>query len=124
VVIGSRALADSRIEKPQPLYRRLGSRGFHVLMRTVVGLSGITDTQCGFKFFRRDVALDLFRRQRIDGYMFDVEILYLARRAGYRIAQVPVRWRDDGDSRLALLSGNFRNVVDLFRIRFSGAGSR
>jgi hypothetical protein len=50
--------------------------------------------------------------------MFDVEILYLAQQAGYRIAQVPVRWRDDGDSRLALLSGNIRNMIDIFRIRF------
>ena len=50
--------------------------------------------------------------------MYDVEILYLAQQAGYRIAQVPVRWRDDGDSRLALLSGNIRNMIDIFRIRF------
>ena len=53
--------------------------------------------------------------------MFDVEVLYLARQAGYRIAQVPVRWRDDGDSRLALLSGNVRNLIDLFRIRLGNA---
>ena len=51
--------------------------------------------------------------------MFDVEILSLARRAGYRIAQVPIRWRDDGDSRLAVFSGNVRNLIDLFRIRFA-----
>src|SRR3972149_1908743 len=117
VVIGSRGLHESRIEQAQPLYRRLGARGFGLLMHGVVGLPDITDTQCGFKFFQRHAALDLFRRQRIDGYMFDVEILYLARQAGYRIAQVPVRWRDDGDSRLDLFSGNVRNLIDLFRIR-------
>lgn len=118
VVIGSRALRESKIERLQPLYRQVGSRGFSVFMHTVVGLPGIVDTQCGFKFFQRRVALDLFSRQRIDGYMFDVEILYLAQKAGYRIAQVPIRWRDDGDSRLVLLGGNFRNVIDIFRIRF------
>jgi dolichyl-phosphate beta-glucosyltransferase len=119
LVIGSRALQDSMIEKAQPLHRRLGSRVFSLVMHTVVGLSRIPDTQCGFKFFRREVALDLFIRQRIDGYMFDVEILYLAQRSAYRIDQVPVRWRDDGDSRLQLVAGNIRNVMDLFRIRFT-----
>jgi dolichyl-phosphate beta-glucosyltransferase len=117
LVIGARALRNSKIERAQPLYRRLGSKGFSLFMHTVVGLPGIVDTQCGFKFFQRPVALDLFSRQRIDGYMFDVEILYLAQKAGYRIAQVPIRWRDDGDSRLVLLGGNLRNVIDIFRIR-------
>ena len=119
IVIGSRALRDSQIERAQPSYRRLGSKGFSLLMHTVVGLRDISDTQCGFKFFQRRPALDLFSRQGIDGYMFDVEILYLAQRAGYRIAQVPIRWRDDGDSRLAVFSGNVRNLVDIFRIRFA-----
>jgi dolichyl-phosphate beta-glucosyltransferase len=117
LVIGARALRESKIERAQPIYRRLGSKGFSLFMHTVVGLPGIVDTQCGFKFFQRAVALDLFARQRIDGYMFDVEILYLAAKAGYRIAQVPIRWRDDGDSRLVLLGGNLRNVIDIFRIR-------
>jgi dolichyl-phosphate beta-glucosyltransferase len=119
VVIGSRGLRESRIERAQPLHRRLGARGFGLFMHAVVGLPGIVDTQCGFKFFQRHATLDLFGRQRIDGYMFDVEILYLAQKAGYRIAQVPVRWRDDADSRLDLLSGNIRNVLDIFRIRFA-----
>jgi len=118
VVIGSRGLRDSRIERAQPFHRRVGSKGFAIFMHTVVGLHDIVDTQCGFKFFRRDVARDLFARQKIDGYMFDVEILYLAQKTGYRIAQVPVRWRDDGDSRLVLFSGNVRNALDVFRIRF------
>jgi dolichyl-phosphate beta-glucosyltransferase len=117
VVIGSRALRESRIERLQPLYRRLGSQMFAVGMHAIVGLREIVDTQCGFKFFRRPAAVDVFGRQRIDGYMFDVEILHLASEAGYRIAQVPVRWRDDGDSRLELVRGNVRNLVDLLRIR-------
>ncbi len=121
VVIGSRGLRESHIEQAQPLHRRLGAKGFGLLMHAVVGLHEIIDTQCGFKFFQRQAALDLFSRQRIDGYMFDVEILYLAQQAGYRIAQVPVRWRDDRDSRLALFSGNVRNLIDLFRIRLGNA---
>jgi dolichyl-phosphate beta-glucosyltransferase len=118
LVIGSRALAQSQIERSQPFYRQLGSKGFGVFMHLVIGLHGVVDTQCGFKFFKRETALDLFSRQKIDGYMFDVEILYLAEKVGYKLAQVPVRWRDDGDSRLQLLGGNLRNMVDIFRIRF------
>jgi glycosyltransferase involved in cell wall biosynthesis len=119
VVIGSRCLAESRIEVPQALYRQLGSRAFALGMHLVVGLWGVHDTQCGFKFFRGAVARDLFGRGRIDGYMFDVEILHLAERAGYRIKEVGVRWRDDGDSRLELVAGNWRNLLDVLRIRLT-----
>jgi glycosyltransferase involved in cell wall biosynthesis len=123
LVIGSRALREARIDVPQPLYRRLGSRAFGLCMHLLTGLWHIPDTQCGFKFFRAKVARDLFARQRIDGYMFDVEILYLACQTGYRIRQVGVHWRDDGDSRLRLLAGNWQNMVDLFRIRFGATGA-
>lgn len=119
MVIGSRGLPGTVIERPQPWYRRVGAVGFGMFMHAVVGLRDIPDTQCGFKFFQRHVALDLFKRQRIDGYMFDVELLYLSRQAGYRIGQIPVRWRDDGDSRLALVRGNICNVRDIFSIRFA-----
>jgi len=112
------------IEKAQPLYRRIGSVGFRWFMRTVVGLPRIQDTQCGFKFFQNSAAKEIFRRQKIDGYMFDVEILAIALRLGYRIQQIPIRWRDDADSRLDLVTGNLRNVRDIFRIglehRFGG----
>ncbi|MCW5979228.1 MAG: glycosyltransferase family 2 protein [Bryobacteraceae bacterium] len=119
---GSRAMSGSRIERRQPWYRRVGSKGFHLFMQTLVGLPGIHDSQCGFKFFRRDVAKRIFACQKIDGYMFDVEILALAQRMGYRIAQAPIRWRDDGDSRLELFKGNLQNVVDILRIRRSLRG--
>jgi dolichyl-phosphate beta-glucosyltransferase len=87
-------------------------------MRPLVGVWGIGDTQCGFKFYRHAVARDLYSRQRIDGYMFDVEVLSLAIRAGYRIKEIGVNWHDDGDTRLKLVSGNWKNLNDLFRIRF------
>jgi dolichyl-phosphate beta-glucosyltransferase len=119
VVIASRALAESCIEVPQPLYRQLGSRAFGIAMHLTIGLWQLRDTQCGFKFFRGAVARDLFGRQRIDGYMFDVEVLHLAERSGYRIKEVGVRWHDDGDSRLNLVAGNWRNMLDILRIRFA-----
>ena len=108
----------SRVERRQPLHCRLGSKMFALGMHSVIGLNYIVDTQCGYKFFRRRVATDIFSRQRIDGYMFDVEILHLATQAGYRIARVPVRWRGDGDSCLDLVGGNLQNFADLLSIRF------
>jgi len=121
LVIGSRALAASRIERAQRWYRRVGSRGFALLMHAIVGLPEIHDTQCGFKFFTRRAALDIFSRTRIDGYMCDIEVLWLASHLGYRVMEVGIRWRDDGDSRLELVRGNMRNVRDLVRIRFTSA---
>jgi dolichyl-phosphate beta-glucosyltransferase len=118
VVIGSRRVGDSKIVRPQKLYRRLGSKAFAKVMRAIVGLHGIHDTQCGFKFFTRDAARRVFGIQQINGYMFDVEILRLAKRLGYSIKEVGVRWQDDGDSRSPMISGTIRHARDLLSIRF------
>jgi hypothetical protein len=83
VVTETRAIERSFIERRQPLYRRIGSRGFAVFMCTVAGLKRITDSQCGFKFFRRHLALELFSIQKINGYMFDVVTMALATLFGY-----------------------------------------
>jgi dolichyl-phosphate beta-glucosyltransferase len=123
IVIGSRVLARSVIERSQPWYRRAGSRLFNRAMRVLTGLTDVADSQCGFKFFRRDAAKEIFGRQQIDGYMFDVEILVLVRKLGYRMQQVPIRWRDDGDTRLQLVRGNLQNLRDLWRIRIGAARS-
>lgn len=119
IVIGSRGLKATQIVRRQPLYRRLGAIGFRFFMWGITGLWNIRDTQCGFKFFKRNVIMDLFERQRIDGYMFDVEILYLAKQAHYRLMQVGIVWRDDADSRLVLIGGNIRNFLDVIKIRFT-----
>ncbi len=116
LVIGSRTMAESAIDRRQPLYRRVGSRCFSLLYPLLVGLPGITDTQCGFKFFSRAAALELFGRQKIDGYMVDIEILALACHLGMRLRQVPIRWRDDHDSRLGV-RGALQDIVELVRIR-------
>jgi len=117
LVAGSRAVADSKIEVYQPLYRQIGSRLFAIGMHTIVGLHHIRDTQCGFKFFTRACADEIFARAKIDGYMCDVEILFLAERLGYSVKERGIHWRDDGDSRLELVRGNLQNIVDLLRIR-------
>ncbi len=117
LAIASRARPESRILVPQPAYRRAGSKIFNVLLRSIGGVYGIPDTQCGFKFYRRDVAHDLYAAAVIDRWMFDLEILKLARHRGYRIAQVPVQWRNDADSRLRVTLDTYRMLRDLLRIR-------
>jgi glycosyltransferase involved in cell wall biosynthesis len=119
VVIGSRRADGARVEVKQPLYRRLGSRAFLGVVHALFGLHDVHDTQCGFKFFRGPVAHDLFGRQRVNGYLFDLEILFLAARAGYRIREVGVRWSDDGDSRSSPVLQNWRYALDVLRIRFT-----
>ncbi len=116
VVIGSRVSADSVIEQRQRFYRRVGGRVFRALVRRLLGLQAIQDTQCGFKFFSRNAARELFSRQTVDGYMFDVELLALANRLGYSIVQIPVRWRDDADSRFNPVTGTLKNAMEILRI--------
>lgn len=119
VAMGSRVLPESRIEREQPDHRRGGGRLFNGMLRMILGMKRFGDTQCGFKFFRGEVARDLFRRQRIEGYMFDVEVLWLCERLGYRVREVPVRWENEPDSRFRLVSGMLRNLRELLRIRLS-----
>lgn len=116
LVIGNRWEATSG-NRNRKWYRTVGSKVFLKLMQTVVGLNGIHDTQCGFKFFSQSAAKTLFSKLTVTGYMFDVELLILARQLGYRIEQIPVSFKDDRDTRLHVLSGNFVNMRDVFRIR-------
>ena len=115
VVIGSRALPGARIEVRQPWYRENTGRIFNLFVRALA-VPGVTDTQCGFKLFTAAAARDVFSAMRLDGFSFDVEALFLARRKGYRIAEVPVVWRNDAASRVSLLRG-FLAFPDLLRIR-------
>jgi len=120
VVIGSRALAGSEISRYQPLYRRVGARVFNVLRDGIAGvdISRFKDTQCGFKAFRGPVARKLFGLLCIDGFMFDVEMLSVATRLGYRIYEMPVHWRDMPGSKLRLVRDTARMFRDLAMIRF------
>ena len=119
LVAGSRGLADSEIKVYQPRYRQIGSWAFGKVMHALIGLHHIRDTQCGFKFFTRACAYEIFGRTQIDGYMCDVEILCLAEQLGFAVHETGIVWRDDGDSRLALVRGNLQNVYDLLRIRIA-----
>jgi dolichyl-phosphate beta-glucosyltransferase len=100
LALGSRIQLDgSDMRASQPLYRRLLGQAFHILA-SVWAVGPVQDTQCGFKGFTREAAHDLFSRQAITSIVFDVEVIYLARRRGYRIAIVPIRWADKRGSRM------------------------
>lgn len=99
IAIGSRAVRGACLLQRQMRWREWAGRGFGWLQRAVLGLP-YHDTQCGFKLFTADAAARLFPQQRLDGVVYDGEILYLARRARLRVAEVPIVWRHDPDSRL------------------------
>ncbi|HEV8637848.1 MAG TPA: dolichyl-phosphate beta-glucosyltransferase [Chloroflexota bacterium] len=115
LVLGSRAAGDVRVE--QPPYRRLAAKLFNVVRDLIVGRSGVVDTQCGFKLFRGDVARDVFSRQRVDRFMFDAETLFVARRLGYRYAEMPVAWADAPGSKVRVVRGALELLPELLSIR-------
>jgi len=117
VALGSRIQPDgSDMRATQPGYRRLLGKVFHVIASIWV-VGRVKDTQCGFKGFRREAAQDIFARQIVTSIVFDVELIYLARRRGYRIAVVPIRWFDKRGSRMRAGAGLAVRVAwDLFRI--------
>lgn len=104
VAIGSRALDPSLIGVHQPGMRESAGRVFNSVMRAVVGLP-ISDTQCGFKLFRGAASQEIFSRQTQERFGFDVEILFIAKKLGYRISEVPVRWNHVEGSKVGMLTG-------------------
>jgi dolichyl-phosphate beta-glucosyltransferase len=116
VAIASREAAGSQ-RYNEPGYRHITGRVFSIAVEALV-MRGFKDTQCGFKCFRGAVAEDLFSRQRFDGWSFDVEVLYLARRRGHTIREVPVAWYYQSDSRIRLFNDSFVMFADLLRIRW------
>jgi dolichyl-phosphate beta-glucosyltransferase len=119
VVIGSREIAGA-VRYHEPIYRHLIGRVFNTLVRWAA-LPGLQDTQCGFKCFHRIAAEDVFQRQTLPGMSFDVEALFIARRLGYRIQEVPIDWYFDPDSRVRLVQDSLRMFVDLLTIRRNAA---
>lgn len=117
IVVGSRALPDLDIRVRPPLYRRLATLLFDTVKHVMVGLWRISDTQCGFKAFRGEVGRALFARGKVDRFMFDVEILYLAERAGLRLREMPVCWTDAPGSKVRFWEGLISMIRDLWRIR-------
>lgn len=117
VVIGSRAVADADVRLHQPLYRELMGKTFNLIIR-LLGVRGVRDTQCGFKLFAGDVARELFAAMVTPGFAFDVELIWLARQRGYRVAEVGVVWVNSPASRVHPLTDPPRMILEILRFRW------
>lgn len=115
IAISSRRHRDSYIVRRQALWRQTMGRIFNIFVQLIV-FKGISDTQCGFKCFKRDAAQYLFREQKICRFAFDVEILYLAILHGYSIAELPIRWINLPQTRVRPFSDSIIMLKDLFVI--------
>ncbi len=117
IAIGSRALEESQIVVRQPWWREFMGRMFNRFIKSLI-LRDFQDTQCGFKLFRGDIARKLFSLSCIDRFAYDVEILYIAKKLGYKIKEVPVRWINSPDSKVRPLKDSFQTALDVLKIRF------
>ena len=122
IAIGSRALDRRLIGVHQSGFRETSGRVFNSVMRAITGLP-FADTQCGFKLYRSDAARAVFAQQRLDGFSFDVEALFIAQRLGYKTVEVPVRWDNVEGTKVSALAG-LRSFTDLLQIRMNGLRGR
>jgi len=118
VVIASRNLPDSDIVVKQPLHRQFAGKSFPLIVRFLL-LPGIRDTQCGFKLFKTELAKDIVRKQTVFGFAFDTELLFIAKKLGMKIKEVPVRWVDKGESKLSVIIDVPKMFLDLLKIRLN-----
>ena len=123
VVLGSRDLPASDVRIHQPWYREMMGKVFNRIVRMVI-LRGFVDTQCGFKVFRMESVRNVLKMQKIDGYSFDVEMLFLTRKLGFSIREEPVTWMNCPDTRVSAIHDSFRMFVDLLRIRYYDMSGR
>ncbi len=127
IIIGSRELEES-IRDEEPWYRHLMGRGFNILVQ-ILALPGIRDTQCGFKLFSAKATQELFpalkvyhgQAERTDAFTgaFDVELLFLARKKGYKIAEIPIEWHHRETDRVDPIKDSLRMLVDIIKIRLA-----
>ncbi len=123
IAIGSRWLATSRQTHRQPIYRQVFGRLFNALTRAVMRLP-YADTQCGFKAFTRSAAQTIFQLQTIERWGFDPEILFIARKRGYRVAEVPVSWAHDARTRISYLRDGLQMLKELAIVRWNALMGR
>ncbi len=118
VAIASREI-EGAVRYDEPAYRHLMGRVFNFIVK-VLAIPGFQDTQCGFKCFRRHAALDVLAYQSIDGWAFDVELLFIAQRRGYDIVEVPIAWYYRANSRISPISDAFNMFREVLKIRVNG----
>jgi dolichyl-phosphate beta-glucosyltransferase len=117
IAIASRE-APGAVRLGEPYYRHIVGRIYNGLIRTLA-LPGLQDTQCGFKCFTGEVAKDLFQRQTLTGWSFDVEILFIARLLGYKVIEMPIHWYYNPHSKISVVRDSFKMGVDLLTIRLN-----
>lgn len=122
VAIGSRE-APGAVRYNEPGYRHWGGRLINLAIRLLI-LPGLQDTQCGFKCFTTAAVEKLFTRQTLTGWSFDIELLYLARRAGMTIREIPIHWTFDADSKVSAVRDALRMIGDIFRIHLNSLRGR
>ena len=115
--IGSRPLRNSHLLVHQPWYREQLGRGFNAAVQ-LLAVPGIKDTQCGFKVWTEEAADAVFSRCRVDRFAFDSEALFVARRLGYAIAEVPIRWSHKDGSKVSMVRDGLKMLLDLSRVRW------
>jgi glycosyltransferase involved in cell wall biosynthesis len=111
VLMGSRRHRRSRIAARQPLAREAAGRIFNRMLK-LAGATRFSDTQCGFKAFRRDAAREIFTRVQLEGFGFDVEVMALAEVLGFRVLELPVEWADVAGSKLKPLRDGVSSLVE------------
>ena len=119
LVLGSRSVEGSDVEQRQPFYREMMGRTFNLIIR-ILGIRGLHDTQCGFKLLAGDVARRLFAELTIERFAYDVELVWLARRHGYRVVEVGVHWSDSPSSKVNPLTDSLRMFWDVLALRWRG----
>jgi len=122
VAIGSREVPGA-VRYNEPAYRHFMGRVFTFYVK-VLAIPGFEDTQCGFKCFRREVARDILPQQTIDGWAFDVELLFIALRRGYHVVEVPVHWYFGENSRVSPVRDSINMIREVLRIRINGWAGR
>ncbi len=115
IAIASREVKGA-IRYDEPEFRHFTGRVFNLLIR-ILALPKLHDTQCGFKGFRADIAEDLFKHQSIEGWAFDVEILYIAKLRGYKVIELPIPWYYNAESKISVLRDSWHMFIDLLKIR-------
>lgn len=118
VIIGSRDIKGAKIVLPQPWWRRLLGNIFNLIVQVICGLWGIWDTQCGFKGFTERAAKDIFSKTKINRFAFDVEVLVIAKKLGYKIKEIPVVWINDPESKVKFKS-MIKMLFEVFQIRLN-----
>jgi dolichyl-phosphate beta-glucosyltransferase len=122
IAIASRE-AKGAVRYNEPSYRHLGGRGINYIIQLLI-LPGLNDTQCGFKCLRAEVAEDLFKRQTLNGWSFDIELLFLARRRRYRVREIPVHWYYHPETKVSAVRDALRMIGDIFRIHANALRGR